>query len=35
MVITEYQVKFPVLHSRSLLIIYFIYSNVYRLIPNS
>ena len=32
---TEYLVEFPVLYSRSLLIIYFIYSSVYMLIPNS
>ena len=34
-VITEYWVEFPVLYSRSLLIIYFIYNSVYLLIPNS
>ena len=28
-VITEYSVKFPVLYSRSLLVIYIIYSSVY------
>ena len=33
-VITEYWVAFPVLCSRSLLIIYVIYSSVYMLIPN-
>ena len=33
-VITGYQVQFPVPYSRSLLIIYFIYSSVYMLIPN-
>ena len=34
-VITEYWVEFPVLCSRSLLIIYFTYSGIYLLIPNS
>ena len=34
-VITEYWVEFPMLYSRSLLVIYFIYSSVYILIPNS
>ena len=34
-VITEYWVEFPVLYSRSLLIICFIYSSIYMLIPNS
>ena len=34
-VITEYWVEFPVLHSRSLLIIYFIYSSVYMSTPIS
>ena len=32
---TEYWVELPVLYSRSLLIIYFIYSSVYLLIPKS
>ena len=32
-VITEYWVDFPVLHSRSMLLIYFINSIVYMLIP--
>jgi len=32
-VITEYRVEFPVLYSRSLLMIYFIHSNVYILTP--
>ena len=31
--IIEYWVDFPVLHSRSLLVIYFVYSNVYVSIP--
>ena len=35
MVITEYWVESPVLHSRSLLVIYFVYSSLYLLIPNS
>ena len=30
-----YKILFPVLYSRSLLFIYFIYSSVYLLIPNS
>ena len=34
-VITEYWVEFPVLYSRSLLVIYFIYSSVYMSIPIS
>ena len=34
-VIIEYWGDFPVLHSRPLLLIYFIYSSVYMLIPNS
>ena len=34
-VIKEYWVEFPVLYSRPLSIIYFIYSSVYMLIPNS
>ena len=34
-VITEYWVEFPVLYPRSLFAIYFIYSCVYMLIPNS
>ena len=34
-VITEYWVEFPVLYSSSLLVIYFIYSSVYMLIPTS
>ena len=34
-VITEYWVEFHVLHSRSLLVIYFIYSSVYMSIPIS
>ena len=33
--ITKYWVQFPVLYSRSLLVICFIYGNVYMLIPNS
>ena len=32
-VITEYQAEFPVLYSRSLLVIYFIYSSVYMSLP--
>ena len=32
-VITEYWVEFPVLYSRSLLVIYFIYNSVYMSIP--
>ena len=34
-VITKCQIQFPMLHSRSLLVIYFIHSSVHRLIPNS
>ena len=34
-VLLKYQVYFPVLYSRSLLIICFVYSSVYMLIPNS
>ena len=34
-VIAEYWVEFPVLYSRSLLVIYFIYSSVYMSIPIS
>ena len=33
-VITDYRLEFPVLYSRSLLIIQFIYSSVYMSIPN-
>ena len=33
--IKKYWVEFPVLYSRSWLVIYFIYSSVYMLIPNS
>ena len=32
--ITEYWVEFPVLYSMSLLVIYFIFSSVYYVIPN-
>ena len=34
-VITEYWVEFPVLYSRSLLVIYFTYSSVYMSVPIS
>ena len=34
-VIIRYGIQFPVLYTRSLLLIYFIYSSVYLLIPNS
>ena len=34
-IISECWVEFPVLYSRSFLIIHFIYSSVYMLIPNS
>ena len=34
-VITEYWVEFPVLYSRSLIVIYFIYGSVYMSIPIS
>ena len=34
-IIGYYKILFPVLYSRSLLLIYFIYSSVYLLIPNS
>ena len=33
-VITRCWIQFPILYSRSLLFIYFIYSNMYPLIPN-
>ena len=35
LVITEYWIEFPVLYSKSLLVIYFIYSSVYMSIPIS
>ena len=34
-IIGYYKILFPVLYSRSLLFIYFIYSSVYLLIPDS
>ena len=33
--ITEYWTEFPVVHSRSLLVIYFIYSSIYMSVPIS
>ena len=35
LVITRYLIEFPLLHNRSLLFIYFIYSSMYMLIAKS